>query len=309
MKVIVTGSSGMIGTRLCEKLLGSGHTVIGIDKKHNNWNPEVDKVTYICNLLKGFKIKGPTLDDVDCIIHLAANARVYNSVINPVQSRDNFEMTFTVLEFARKNGIKKIIFSSSREVYGNLKKRRCTEKDILLEAIESPYSATKIACEVMIQAYRRCYGINFIILRFSNVYGMYDDSDRFIPLVIKRSLQKQDFIIFGKDKTLDFTYIDDTIHGIYLSLIHFDFSKNKIFNISSGKGTSLSHVFKRIQSLMNFFGHVSYEENRTGEVVTYVGNITKAKKILGYSPMVPVDGGLRSTIGWYQNFYKKTGGQ
>ena len=131
-KILVTGSSGTIGTRLCEKLIEQGFYVRGADKKPNKWNKSIDKITTICDLRYPNNLR--KLDKkFELVIHLAANARVYDLVVDPVQARDNFEMLFNTLEYCRKNEVKKIIFSSSREVYGNRNKKIYKEDDALIK--------------------------------------------------------------------------------------------------------------------------------------------------------------------------------
>ena len=298
-KILVTGSSGTIGTRLCEKLLERDYQVIGVDWKPNKWNEKLNKIT-----LDGDLRDKSTFDklpkDVDLVIHLAANARVYNLVKDPDLARDNFETIFNTLEFLRKNNIKRFIFSSSRETYGNSDKVVHTEDEAYIQNCESPYTASKIAGEALVHAYQQCYNINFIIFRFSNVYGMYDDSDRVIPLFIKLSKEGRDLTVFGKEKLLDFTYIDDTISGILKAIENFEKAKNDTYNLGSGKGPSIIEVAQLIQKLMKTQNKIIIQENRTGEVVKFIADISKAKEKLGYQPRTYVEEGIKKSIQWYQ---------
>lgn len=224
-KILVTGSNGTIGTALCEALMEMGYKVEGIDIKQNNWSEKVDRITAISDLRDRncfSKLPG----DFDMIIHLAANARVYNLVVNPGLARDNFEILFNILEFSRLKNIDRFIFASSREVYGNSGKVFHNEEEAYVKNCESPYTATKIGGEALVHSYHQCYDIDFVILRFSNVYGKYDDSDRVIPAFIETAKQNKDLIVFGEDKLLDFTYIDDCVDGIIKSIENFDGVKN-----------------------------------------------------------------------------------
>ena len=299
-KILVTGSSGTIGTALCEALMEEGYEVDGIDIKHNKWNEKVDRITTISDLRdKTFFNKLPT--DFDLIVHLAANARVFNLVKNPTLARDNFEILFNVLEFSRLNNIRRFIFASSREVYGNSEKIVHHEDEAYVKNCESPYTATKIGGEALVHAYHQCYDIDFVILRFSNVYGKYDDSDRVIPLFIKRAMQKEDLIVFGKDKLLDFTYIDDCVNGIMSSIENFDAVKNNTFNIASGKGITILDLAKIIQNKMGSKGKIIIKESRTGEVTKFVADISRARKRLNYEPKVSIEEGVEKAITWYEN--------
>lgn len=298
MKILITGSSGTIGTRLFEKLLEQGYDVVGFDKKKNKWHDYLDKPTIKGDLLSESDVnKIPK--DVELIIHLAANARVYDLVQSPNLALENVISTYNMLEFARKNNINKIIFSSSREVYGNRKRAIAKEDDARIEFSESPYSASKISNESFIHAYSRCYGLEYVLLRFSNVYGMYDESDRFIPLIIKKMKKNEDVFIFGKDKVLDFTYIDDCIEGIIICIRKFAKAKSHVFNIASGKGSRLTEVAKKIKTLMNSTTNIRVKNSRNGEVIRYIANISKAKKVLGYYPSRSLEESIPLTVDWY----------
>ncbi len=298
MKILITGSSGTIGTRLFEKLVEEKYDVIGFDKKPNKWHKHLNKATIIGDLLSEKDIK-KIPKDIDLIIHLAANARVYDLVVEPDLAFDNVASTYNILEFARKNNIKKILFSSSREVYGNRKEALTGEKEVDLELAESPYSASKISNEAFVYAYQRCYGIEYVILRFSNVYGMYDESNRFVPLVIGEMRHNKNVKIFGKNKILDFTYIDDCVLGIISAMEKFQKVKNDTFNVSYGKGYDLLEVANLIKELTGSKSKIVFKKNRSGEVVKYVGDIKKAKQQLGYKPAFSVREGIRRSVSWY----------
>jgi len=298
-KILITGSSGTIGTRLSEKLIDLGYNVTGVDIKPNKWNPNLNKNTILVDLTKKEQVFDKIPNDFDLIIHLGANARVYNLVVDPTLARDNFESLFNILEFARKNKINRFMFSSSREVYGNSDTLVHPENHISVSNCESPYTASKISGEALVHSYFRCYNIDFIIFRFSNVYGMYDDSDRVIPLFIKLCKEGKNLTIFGKDKLLDFTYIDDAVEGVKLCVEKFDTGKNDVYNLAYGEGTTILETAKMIKKFLKSGSKIILKENRLGEVVKCVTNISKAKQKLGYSPKTTISDGIRETIDWY----------
>lgn len=304
VKILLTGSSGTIGTRVFEELLELKYGVVGVDKKPNQWNPSLNEKTLIMNLLKEEKLK-KLPKNIDLLIHFAANARVYELVENPELALENIIITFNVLEFARKHGISKIIFSSSREVYGNLtEKKSITEEMVKIENCESPYSASKLTAEVLIHAYKKVYGIDFVIIRFSNVYGMYDESDRVIPLWIKQALKNEDLIVFGKNKLLDFTYIDDTVSGVVNIIRKFDDIKGETLNVAFGEGVKLTNVANKIKELLASKSKILIKENRPGEVWKFQANISKARRLIGYRPKIDINEGLARTVEWYKKFYE-----
>jgi len=299
-KILVTGASGTIGTRLCEKLLERRHDVIGLDNRPNKWNPAIDK-----EVIKADVRRPDAFADVpagvETVVHLAANALVYPLVREPRKAMDNMEMVFNALEFARKNGVKEFIFGSSREVYGNSERIERKEEDVALERSESPYAATKMAAEALIRSYKECYGIDFIIIRFSNVYGMYDDSDRLIPRCIRRARKGEELEVYGRDKLLDFTYIDDAVNGIVSAIENFGKAKNETYNIATGRGTSILKVVQLINTAMGGKSKLKITDSRTGEVIKYIADISKAKRTLGFYPKTTIEEGVRKSIQWYEN--------
>lgn len=298
MRVLVTGSSGTIGTRLCEALLAAGHEVLGVDRVPNKWQPAVQAVTRVIDMLDQDAVEALP-GGFDAMVHLAANARVYELVQHPDRAFENIVTTYHALEYARKKGIKRFIFASSRETYGNIGAERYTEDLVRVENCESPYTASKFAGEAMVEGYRRCYGIDQVILRFSNVYGMYDDSERLIPEYFRRGRSGRELPVFGAEKCLDFTYVDDTVQGIMLTLEKFDSAKNDTYNIAYGQGTTILHVAERMKELLKSESPVTIGQSRTGEIFRYVADISKAQRVLGYAPVTPLDRGVEKAVEWY----------
>lgn len=301
MKVLVTGSSGTVGTHLCGRLLKEGHTVVGVDRNPNKWNKEINEITINVDLRDKSRILSILPKDVDIIIHLAANARVHDLVIEPSLARDNFETLFNTLEYARQNGIARFMFASSREVYGNTDPIIHTEDEAQIENCESPYTASKIGGEALIHSYQQCYKIDFCIFRYSNVYGMYDGSNRIIPLFIRCCSLNEDLKVFGQDKILDFTYITDAVDGTILLLNKFDTIKNEVYNLATGEGTSLVKLAELIRAKMNSKNQIHIQPSRTGEVIKYVADISKIKTMVGYMPRVFIQEGVMRSVEWYQN--------
>lgn len=301
MNILVTGSSGTIGTRLCEKLLERGDTVVGADWEPCKWNPAVEALRINIDLRNKEELKAlPT--DVDLIIHLAANARVYELVENPDRAMDNFIDTFNILEFARVNGIKKMMFASSRETYGNIhlpEGQKYSEDKAHFMSCESPYTASKIGGEALFEAYKRCYGIETIIWRFSNVYGMYDDSIRVVPLFFRQAKANEPMQIFGKDKCLDFTYIDDCVAGIILGIEKWESAKNDTYNLAYGQGSTILQLAELMKELLGSTSPLEIGPARTGEVTHYIADISKAQRVLGYNPQTQFADGVRKAVEWY----------
>ena len=199
-----------------------GHEVFGVDKRRNTWT---DAFPTLLQDLAGHYapypggINGVEYPETDLVVHLAAHAKVHQLVGEPHRALENAVMTFNVLEYARQGSIP-IVFSSSREVYGDVHRfEGYDERAADFAYTESTYSASKIAGEAFIYSYARCYGLPYLVFRFSNVYGRYDNDlhrmVRVIPLFIHSLSRGEPITIYGgRDKTLDFTYVDDCVDGI-----------------------------------------------------------------------------------------------
>lgn len=295
--VIVTGSSGTVGTALVDRLLDKGYDVTGVDKATNRWLPRVDDNSIVADITNP-EVFGELPDSPDLVVHLAANARVHELVQNPGLARENFETTFNVMEYARKRGAD-VLFASSREVYGNNGKIIYSETDTYVDECESPYTASKIGSEALVKSYGNCYDIDVSIVRFSNVYGKYDASNRVVPLFIAQANNGEDLTVYGDDKILDFTHIDDCLLGVIRMIEQFNKASGATFNIASGQGSSLVELGEKIIDHLDTKASVNVEPSRTGEIARYVADLSKAQKILGYEPQYSLDEGLESTIEWY----------
>ncbi len=314
--ILITGSSGMIGTALAESLLADKADFLGLDRRPNDWSQSAQQQTVMFDMLNS-----PTeelLDKlrsakVDIIIHLAANARVFDLIKDPNLAVENVITTNRVYDIARKLDIKKIIIASSREVYGDVLTSGHEGK--INEAMAhhlncaNQYSASKLFGESLAQGYRRTDGLETIIARFSNVYGRYDTSDRFVPLVIRKIMKQESLEIYGgKDKAMDFTYIDDTIAGLRLLIENFDdaFSQDNhqnVYNISSGCVSTLYNVATKLMELMDAEIEIKLVANRPGEPMFYQADIARIAK-LGYQPKHTIETGLSEAVKYYRQIYK-----
>jgi len=295
--VLVTGISGTVGTALAESLINNGYDVTGVDLVENRWSDRVDERTIVTDLRFEENL-GELPESIDLVVHLAANARVHKLVEDPSKAKENFDTTYNVLEYARNIGAD-IVFSSSREVYGNNGKIIYDETDTYVDECESPYTASKIGGEALVKSYGRCYDMQTSVLRFSNVYGKYDVSDRVVPLFIAQAQAGDDLTVFGEDKILDFTYVDDCVNGVTRVVENFQKVSGTTFNIASGEGSSLVELAELIVEKTDADVSVEVEPNRTGEVSRYVADISKAEKLLGYEPEYDFEQGIEETIDWY----------
>ncbi|MGD8452971.1 MAG: NAD-dependent epimerase/dehydratase family protein [Phycisphaerae bacterium] len=301
MRVLITGSSGQIGTNVALALLARGDQVQGIDVRPNTWTDRVP--TVVRNLMSCTGGDLGVEGDFDVVLHLAAHAKVFELVEVPTRAMENVGVAFNVLEFCRLHRTP-LIFGSSREVYGDIHRHITEESEADFVVAESPYSASKISSEAFIYSYAECYGLPHLVFRFSNVYGRYDcDIDRLervIPLFIRRIVDGTPIVVYGREKVLDFTYVDDCADGVLRGIDALASGRlsRETINLACGQGATLVDLVNLISLSLQKEPNVTYEPSRVGEVTRYVADITKARSLLGYEPRTPLTAGVPASVKW-----------
>ncbi len=317
MRILITGSSGQIGTNLGLYLQERGHYVFGIDKRPNAWTNEIE------TLLQDLSTPYRSFDggighaeypaNLDLVVHFAAHAKVHELVQQPDRALENITMTFNVLEFCRHNNLP-LIFSSSREVYGDIHRYITEETYADFAFTESPYSASKISGEALIYSYAQCYGLRYLVFRFSNVYGRYDNDIermlRVIPHFIRQISRRQPITVYGEKKVLDFTYIDDCVDGVFrgIELLVNGDDANHTINLAYGQGSSLVKMAEYIGDALGIEPDMSIEPSLVGEVTHYIANIGKARALLGYEPKTSLQEGIKKGVAWSLDWWEKEKG-
>jgi UDP-glucose 4-epimerase len=313
MRILVTGSSGQIGTNLALRLVGDGHWVFGVDKRPNGWTREFD--TLLQDLAGGLYapftggMNGVEWPEVDLVVHLAAHAKVHQLVKQPQRALENAMMTFNVLEYCRALKLP-LVFSSTREVYGDVHRFEGYGEDTADFAFtESPYSASKISSEAFIYSYAKCYGLRYLVFRFSNVYGRFDNDlqrmERVIPLFIHQLGRGEPITVYGgDDKVLDFTYVDDCIDGIARGVERLAGGtvENETINLAYGQGNTLVRAAELIAEQLGVTPRITKERSLVGEVTRYVADIRKARELLDWQPATPLDLGIPRAVDWFREW-------
>ena len=300
MKVLVTGSSGQIGTNLALTLQARGDEVVGVDRRPNTWT---DRIETVLLDLRTARAEDLPAGPFDAVVHLAAHAKVFELVEQPERALENVTMCFTALDFARLQNAP-FIFGSSREVYGDIHRHVTEEAAADFVVAESPYSASKIAGEAFVYSYAECYGLPYLVFRFSNVYGRFDNDiermDRVLPLFMLRIQRNEPITVYGKEKVLDFTYIDDCVNGIMHGIDALVSGRvvNQTINLANGEGRTLVDAVNIISLALGRTPQVTYEPARPGEVTRYVADISKARELLDYQPQTPLTAGIPKAIEW-----------
>jgi UDP-glucose 4-epimerase len=297
--ILVTGGAGFIGSHIVDRLIENNYDVIILDNlttgNKNNINPKAEFVNA--------DIRDKDLDekinfkDVEVVIHQAAQINVRSSVENPIYDGDiNVLGTINILEIIRKYNINKIVFASSGgAVYGEPNYLPVDENHSINPL--SPYGLSKYVGEEYIKLYNRLYGIEYAILRYSNVYGERQDPKGeagVISIFIDKMLKNENPIIFGDgNQTRDFVYVGDVAKANIMALNW----KNEVVNIGTGKETSVNELFNIIKNEIGFKGNAIYDKPREGEVYRIYLDIKKAKS-LGWKPEVGLKEGIKRVVNW-----------
>src|SRR3954447_16551041 len=307
LKIIITGGAGFIGSHLARKLMLENHEVHIIDCLHPYYSIErkrkqlssIDclnsqRFTLLDLLNREETISHFQSISPDAVIHLAALPGVAYSIERPLEYVDyDIKATINVLEACGQSHARQMIFASSSSVYGNQKGP--LNEEMATGNVISPYAASKYSAESFCHVYRQLYGFETKILRFFTVYGPWVRPDMAIGIFLKKLLQNQEITLFGEDRVRDFTYIDDIVEGISLSLT--PLHRSEIMNIGSGRPITMLSL---LNELRKYFPEmkISREESRTGDVVQTWANIRKAQELLGYTPKVSFGQGIAETVKW-----------
>ncbi len=308
MRLLITGSSGQIGTNLALRCLADGHEVVGLDRRPNSWTDRFETILMdlaVSHPIRGWRLGEVALPPGDVIVHLAAHAKVHALVERPLGALENHLMVTNALELARVTNTP-IVLASSREVYGQQPRDRgpVPEAAAVFGASPSPYAAAKLASEALAAAYRSCYGLPYLVFRFSNVYGRYDNDlhrlDRVLWIFARAIGRGEPITVYGAEKLLDFTYVDDAVDGLWRGIERLvgGTLTGETFNLAYGEGNRLTELAKLIGTVLEQEPRMQIEASRPGEVTYYVADITRARQQLGYEPRVRLREGVHRALVW-----------
>lgn len=309
MKILVTGGAGFIGSHIVDILIEKGHSVCVVDNlrtgKKENLNPKakfynVDITTK--KLESVFRKEGP-----EAVYHVAAQASVRVSTDNPEEDAEiNVKGTINVLQNCHKYNVKRLIYSSSGgAIYGNPEELPPRENHSIKPLC--PYGLTKYIGEEYIYLYNRLYNLEYVIVRYGNVYGPRQDPKGeagVISIFIGKMMEGKDPVIFGDGKqTRDYVYVRDVAEANLLALT--TKNKNKAYNIGTGKETNVNQIFIALKEAM--FDYLKKEfiarhsDPVPGEVRRIFLDIYAAKKGLGWQPKTELKEGIKKTVDYFIN--------
>ena len=311
-RAIVTGAAGFIGSHLVDLLLERDYFVVGID------NLDTGRMENLETALehKSFRfikadIRDPDLiskvvheaETIDYVFHLAAISSVTISVEDPAYVNSvNVAGTLNILNLARDLKAQRVVFSSSAAVYGNPEKLPITE-EMSVCAI-SPYGASKIAGEQYMHAFRSTYGLETTVLRYFNVYGprqAYSAYSGVVSIFVNRAITDEDLVIDGDGlQTRSLIYVGDVVEYTLRAAETPD-ANGMTFNIAGQESVNVLEIAERILKITGGKSRVVHGPPRPGDIRESRGAIDRAISVLGHTPSVPFEEGIRRTINWYQS--------
>jgi UDP-glucuronate 4-epimerase len=311
--ILLTGAAGFIGFHVALKLLDEGEEVVGIDNLNSYYDPSLKEARLaILNRREGFHFYKTDICDYDSLIsiasryqlkaicHLAAQAGVRYSLTHPfAYQKSNNEGFLCLIELARHHGVENFVYASSSSVYGGNTKLPFSESD----RVDSPislYAATKRANELTAHCYSHLYGLNCSGLRFFTVYGPWGRPDMALFKFTKAILAGEPIDVYNQGKMKrNFTYIDDIVHGVCLTLANP--VRYELYNIGNSKAEELLDFIKEIEKNCGKKAAIRYLPMQAGDVPATVADIAKLAR-LGYAPKTNIDVGIRNFIAWYREY-------
>jgi nucleoside-diphosphate-sugar epimerase len=304
---LVTGGAGFIGSHLAEALVRRGDTVRVVDSlitgKRQNL-AHLPEVEFIHGDLADADVAHHAVQGADYVLHQAAIPSVPRSVEDPVTSnRANIDASLNLLVAARDAKVKRVVYAGSSSAYGNTP--TLPKVETMPTAPLSPYALQKLVAEQYCQMFTSLYGLETVTTRYFNVFGPRQDPSSpysgVISLFISALCEGRSPRIYGDgEQTRDFTYVANVVDGV-LRACHAPKASGQVINVATSGRVSLNHLFTTLRDLIGAKVEPIYAETRAGDVKDSQADITRARDLLGYSPIVTFEDGLKHTVAWYRS--------
>ena len=324
MSILITGAAGFIGFHLAEKLLEQGQSVIGVDNLNDYYDPTLKNNRLVAlNKIDGFVFQKVDVSDrgqvetlmtenqdITEIVHLAAQAGVRYSLINPyIYTQSNVDAHLILLEAARQlPALKHFVYASSSSVYGANTQLPFSVDDRTDNQV-SLYGATKKAMEVISEAYSRTWALPLTGLRFFTVYGPWGRPDMAAFIFLKNIFSGEPIPVFNNgDMQRDFTYIDDIVAGVIACLNKPPVSGataplHRIYNIGNNRSEPLMRFISVIEETVGMRAQIEFLPIQPGDVKSTYADISMSVRDFGFMPSTSIDEGLPKLIAWYREYY------
>jgi nucleoside-diphosphate-sugar epimerase len=313
MRYLVTGGAGFIGSSIVDELIRRNHEVVVLDDlsagNESNLSSVRNKVDLRIGSITDLSTVQSAVKGADYVIHLAARTSVPRSVKDPLDTNFvNVDGTLNVLVATRDAKVRRFVYAASSSAYGE------TPTLPKLESMQpepiSPYGVAKYVGELYAQAFGRTYGVENASIRYFNVFGPRQDPGSQYSGVLSRFMlaiiQNEPTVIYGDgEQSRDFTYIDNIVDET-LRACDAKHASGKVFNGGTGVRITLNQVIKLLEKITGKKIHPKYDPPRTGDIRDSQADISLARKILGYQPLVQFEEGLRRTWAWYCQAYTKS---
>jgi len=304
---LVTGGAGFIGSHLAEELLRRGERVRVADSlvtgKRENL-AHLPQAEFVQGDLADIDFARRVVQGVDYVLHQAAIPSVPRSVEDPITSnRANIDASLNVLVAARDAGVRRLVYAGSSSAYGNA--ATLPKVETMVPAPLSPYALQKLVAEQYCQMFTQLYGLETVTIRYFNVFGPRQDPSSpysgVISLFISALAEGRRPNIYGDGgQTRDFTYVANVVDGV-LRACHAPGASGEVINVATGGRISLNELFRTVRELMGARVEPVYGEERAGDVRDSQADIGKARRLLGYEPIVGLADGLQKTVEWYRS--------
>lgn len=304
---LVTGGAGFIGSHIAAALLNQGLRVRVIDNLATGYIENLNEIGGEIDFING-SINDPAaleraLEDVEVVFHEAAIPSVPRSVLEPTETHDaSVNGTFSLLLAARDRKVRRLVYAASSSAYGD--QPESPKHEQMRPDPLSPYAVAKLVGEYYAQVFTRSYGLETVCLRYFNVFGPRQDPGSQYSGVISRFILALQTgtrpVIYGDgEQTRDFTYIENVVDA-NLRAAESTAAVGKVINIANGESVSVNQVLATLQQLTGRTDLTAeYAAARTGDVLHSLADLTAAKSLLGYSPSVGLEQGLKLTLEWW----------
>lgn len=306
MRFLVTGGAGFIGSNIVKGLVEKGYQVKVLDNfatgQRSNIEPYIKDIELIEGDIRDFWTVVRATKGIDYILHQAALPSVPRSIDNPLTTTEvNINGTLNILEAARFNEVRRIVYASSSSVYGD--SPEMPKNEDMKPMPKSPYAITKLAGEEYCISFYSLYGLETVALRYFNVFGPrqnpFSQYSAVIPKFINMLKSGQNPTIWGDGNTSrDFTYIDNVVHANILACEKKG-AAGQVLNIACNKAFTLNELVEKLNSIMGINIKPTYGSVKIGDVKHSLADIKKANAILGYTPGIDFGEGLKKTVEWF----------
>lgn len=306
MRYLITGGAGFIGSNLVCELLERGQQVRVLDNlssgRIENLAPVLSEIEFIEGDIRDFWTVREAVSGCDFVLHQAALPSVPRSVKNPLTSNIvNIDGTLNVLESARQEKVKKVVFASSSSVYGD--SDELPKHESMTPSPMSPYAITKLTGEYYMRVYWQLYRLPTVSLRYFNIFGPRQDPTSDYSAVIPRfvtalSTGIEPTVYGDGEQSRDFTYITHAVDANIAAATNPELVGNE-YNVACGGQCTLNELLARLRSIMGSDTVAHYEAAREGDIMHSYGAVGKLEEDFGITPRVSFEDGLRETVNWF----------